>query len=191
MTQSRYVFFIIAFLIMGACGGEQALRPTKTDPKIDPEKQESEDPNQQPEPKAVPIECTSVIALGARAQKSGECSGPYELSNVTFYKDGRALAIDLSNLKMLGGAKIQKHTTVLFDPAGMADIYLESAQKEYQKWFAERTNTGPVTFYITFWAGKKSDLIVGELKELVEHIRRFFPDKVPKERTPIHVELEP
>jgi hypothetical protein len=145
-----------------------------------------------PPPTSMPKECTSLISVGTRAKEKNECSGPYTLSDVEFYINGKVLAIKLQGkVHNLPGNAISKHSTILYSSTGITSADKGQVELEYQKWEASRLHKGLVSFYLTFWSGKKSELIVGELKELIEYIRKAFsPDKIPQGiRNLIHVEL--
>lgn len=101
--------------------------------------------------------------------------------------------IDLSLADKLPGQKSFKHSTVLFHNAGISNQDLLDAKALLNDWKKSHFTHNRISFYLTFLTGKKSELIVGELKNLIETLRQGFPsDKVPSgPRSPIHVELEP
>ena len=141
--------------------------------------------NSQPVP---PAECLSLIATGARSTKAGECSGPYYLSTPQLTLLGKnALVIDLSSVSKLPGQKPQKHATALFINTGISAQQKDQAQAALSQWIT-KSGHNKISFYLTYWTGKKSELIVGDLKVLIESVRQEFT--LPTQR-PIHVELEP
>ncbi len=139
----------------------------------------------------VPSTCKLFIEPGQRSAMKGECSGPYFLAKPKFLFLGKALVIDLSSVQGLPGQKVKKHVTVLYGE----EISLEDkkhAEAIFKSWSASKEDGHEIYFYLDYWGGKKSELIVGELKELVQRIRKEFPlEKIPATRqAAIHVELD-
>ncbi|HXW53136.1 MAG TPA: hypothetical protein VEL47_03415 [Myxococcota bacterium] len=105
---------------------------------------------------------------------------------------GRAVAIKLSgNVADLPGTKVDQHVTVLFSTTGVTEADRLLAEKEYANWQAATGKRASLPFYLKYWTGGRSELIEGELKDLVEFIRSAAPkNKVPQPpREKIHVEL--
>lgn len=217
MIHASMAFFLSVFLLNTIACGDQTKTSTKKSFEPEQPKKEPFKPERPPEEHSTPImyiskpsvpehssvypltperpdNCISMIALGKRTIQKDQCSGPYQLIDVEFYKIGKsALTIKLEGkVDNLPGDKTDRHTTVLYSKGGITIEDELKAKSQYLQWMYSRAHQGAISFYLRYWTGGKSELIEGELKKLVEYVREAFPnDKLPApDRAKIHVALE-
>lgn len=172
LTLSTGGFLLMLSFFMMACEGVRKLVGTAREiPEIE-----------------IPDACTSYIEQGLRSRQKGECSGPYFIAELRFMMMGKALVIDISSVEGLGAATANRHSTVLYGDISLDDK--KRVEEIYERWLSGKGSDHEISFYLGYWAGKKSELVQGELRDLIETIRKeFSQDKIPSGAyAPIHVE---
>jgi hypothetical protein len=103
-----------------------------------------------------------------------------------FYLDGRAIAIDLSNVAFMETSVKRPHMTVLFRPDGYIQVDLDTVIAEARIWM-EHSGMTETRFTLEPW-GPRSKLVKGPLEWLGLHLRDTFC-RGQKQDRPLHVEL--